>query len=202
MASKVKYYKLGDESDYEVISYDNKTVEINNVREKEKQEDEYSKTVSEGLKSVLDKDIEDLSKKLESINKKIVTTLATNNVLYDENLSNDVALIDDNLVKVENIISKVIIEKESMKIGIFSSKKNEKREKQRSLNEAIDFLTRCQNDIIALRDEYNKLVERKEQVKDIDKKEEKDTSASLEQTINFYLNQKWRKQDLHSKVKT
>ncbi len=190
MASKVKYYKLGDESDYEVISYDNKTVEINNVREKEKQEDEYSKTVSEGLKSVLDKDIEDLSKKLESINKKIVTTLATNNVLYDENLSNDVALIDDNLVKVENIISKVIIEKESMKIGIFSSKKNEKREKQRSLNEAIDFLTRCQNDIIALRDEYNKLVERKEQVKDIDKKEEKDTSASLEQTINFYLNQK------------
>lgn len=190
MAGKVKYYKLGDESDYEVISYDNKRVEINNVKEKEKQEDEYSKTVTEGLKNVLDKDIEELSNKLEVINKKIITTLATNNITYDEHLVNDITLVNDNLSIVENLISKVIIEKENTKIGIFTTKKNEKREKQQSLNEAVDYLTKCQNDIIALRDEYDKLLERKKQVKDVENKEEKDASASLEQTINFYLNQK------------
>ena len=32
--SKVKDYKLGDESNEEVISYDNKRVEITNLKEK------------------------------------------------------------------------------------------------------------------------------------------------------------------------
>ena len=125
----IKFYKLGDESDNEVITYDNKRIEINNLKEKEKQEDEYSKTVNVGLKNVIDKDMEELSNKLALINKKIITTVSTNNIIYTEKLEDNIENVNELLIQVENLISKVIIEKGKIRIGIFTTKKDEKRER-------------------------------------------------------------------------
>lgn len=162
--ANVKYYNLGEESDYEVINYDNKDIIIKNKSKLKKEDEEYSRTVNFGISNLLKKDMDDLSYKVNLINKKIIKNLALNEIVLEEKLDYNIENINEIITNIENIISGVIIKKNSIKINIFSTRKKEKKEKQESLSSLVEVLTKCQNDLIALKDEYNKLQERKDKV--------------------------------------
>lgn len=184
---KLKFYELGDESNFEVLSYD-KNIEISNIAENKKNDEKYTKTVNIGLKSIIKKDIENLSSKVVIINNKVIKTLALNEIILEEKLDSKIEKIEDIINNMEIIISNVIIEKSKIKIHLFSSNKKEKKEKIASLNSCISFLTRCQSDYIALKDEYNKLLKRLDNIKDIEEEKNKSNEDALERTINFYIN--------------
>ena len=184
---KLKFYELGDESNFEVLSYD-KNIEISNIAENKKNDEKYTKTVNLGLKSIIKKDIENLSSKVVIINNKVIKTLALNEIILEEKLDSKIEKIEDIINNMEIIISNVIIEKSKIKIHLFSSNKKEKKEKIASLNSCISFLTRCESDYIALKDEYNKLLKRLDNIKDIEEEKNKSNEDALERTINFYIN--------------
>lgn len=184
---KLKFYELGDESNFEVLSYD-KNIEISNIAENKKNDEKYTKTVNLGLKSIIKKDIENLSSKVVIINNKVIKTLALNEIMLEEKLDSKIENIENIINSMEVIISNVIIEKSKIKIHIFSSNKKEKKEKIASLNSCISFLTRCESDYIALKDEYNKLLKRLNSIENIEEEKNKSNEDALERTINFYIN--------------
>ncbi len=182
----IKFYNLGDESDYEVFNYGNKTI-INNIADSKKEDEIYDKTVKIGLKSIINKDIESLDSKVKSINKKIMKILKLNDVTSTENLDNEIEKIDDIINSVEIIISNVIIEKDKIKVGFFSTNKKLKREKIASLSALKDYLVKAQTELIAIKDEYNKLIKRKKKVVEESDISKIDIEDPLERTVNFYM---------------
>ncbi len=182
----IKFYNLGDESDYEVFNYGNKTI-INNIADSKKEDEIYDKTVKIGLKSIINKDIESLDSKVKSINKKIMKILKLNDVTSTENLDNEIEKIDDIINSVEIIISNVIIEKDKIKVGFFSTNKKLKREKIGSLSALKDYLVKAQTELIAIKDEYNKLIKRKKKVVEESDISKIDIEDPLERTVNFYM---------------
>lgn len=182
----IKFYNLGDESDYEVFNYGNKTI-INNIADSKKEEEIYDKTVKIGLKSIINKDIESLDSKVKSINKRIMKELKINDFVSMEKLDNEIEKIDDIINSVEIIISNVIIEKDKIKVGIFSTNKKIKREKIASLSILKDSLIKSQTELIAIKDEYNKLIKRKKKVKEESYINKVNIEDPLERTVNFYM---------------
>ena len=182
----IKFYNLGDESDYEVFNYGNKTI-INNIADSKKEEEMYDKTVKIGLKSIINKDIESLDSKVKSINKRIMKELKINDFVSMEKLDNEIEKIDDIINSVEIIISNVIIEKDKIKVGILSTNKKIKREKIASLSILKDSLVKSQTELIAIKDEYNKLIKRKKKVKEESYINKVNIEDPLERTVNFYM---------------
>ncbi len=182
----IKFYNLGDESDCEVFNYGNKTI-INNIADSKKEDEIYDKTVKIGLKSIINKDIESLDSKVKSISKRIMKALKLNDVTSAQNLDNEIEKIDDIINNVEIIISNVIIEKDKIKVGFFSTNKKLKREKIASLSALKDYLVKAQTELITIKDEYNKLIKRKKSVTEETNTNKKNIDNPLERTVNFYM---------------
>lgn len=180
--SKIKFYSLGSEKiDFSKI--------INNEALDSSKPLIASKGFNKALKSVIDKDIDFLSEKTSSIVKEIIKVLTVNN-FNDEEIKGSIENIDDTLNDVEGIISKIIIEKESIKLGLFSTNKKEKKKRYNKLEECVNTLSKYQAELISIKNEYNKLKQRRDVIKDVVFDEEDNEAIQedpLERTINFYM---------------
>ena len=181
--SKIKFYSLGSEK-----------IDFSKIDNKEFLDSSKPVVVSEGfnkaLKNVIDKDIEFLSNKIKKIIKEINKLLIANNLSEDE-INADIKRIDDIVNEVESIISKAIIEKENINLGLFSTNKKEKKQRYKNIEDCISILSKYQTELISIKNEYNKLNQRKDVLKDSvfdEKNEEIVKEDPLERTINFYLN--------------
>lgn len=180
--SKIKFYSLGSEKiDFSKI--------INNKVLDSCKPVVASKGFNKALKSVIEKDISFLSEKATNIISEIIKILTINN-FNNEKLNGDIEKIDDTLNEMETVISKIIIEKENIKLGLFSTNKKEKKKKQKGLEECVNILTKYQSELISIKNEYNKLKRRSEVLKDVVFEEEDSDIIKedpLERTINFYM---------------
>ncbi len=180
--SKIKFYSLGSEKiDFSKIT--------NNEQLDSSKPVIASKGFNKALKSVIDKDIAFLSDKVKSIIMEIQKILVTNGFV-DEMISDKIENIDDIVNEVEVIISKVIIEKESIKFNLFSTNKKQKKQRYKKLEESVEALSRYQTELISIKNEYDKLAQRKMVLKDTifdDDNTETTKEDPLERTINFYM---------------
>lgn len=181
--SKIKFYSLGSEK-----------IDFSNISNWEPLDSSKpviaSKGFNKALKSVIDKDIALLSKKISDIVKEIKKTLVINN-FTNENISDKVEDIDEIVNEVETTISRIIIEKESIKLKLFSTNKKLKKERLKNLSDAIDTLSKYQAELISISNEYNKLTQRKMFLKDDsfdNENSKKKKEDPLERTVNFYMN--------------
>lgn len=177
---------------------DGKKIDIYNIEKGEKldtsKQVKVSKNFNKALKQVITKDINFLSNKVKNIVKDISKRLAMNGTILDVKLSSDVENIDTIINDVETLISDLIIKKDSIKVGLFSSNKKDKKDKIKKLENSINYLSKVQNDIISIKNEYTKLVQRNVDLEglEFEKEEEKQIdcdSDPLERTINFYMTQ-------------
>ena len=180
---------------------DGKKIDIYNIEKGGKldtsKQVKVSKNFNRALKQVIEKDINFLSNKVKNIVKDISKKLAMNGTILDVKLSSDVESIDTIINDVETLISDLIIKKDSIKVGLFSSNKKDKKDKIKKLENSINYLSKVQNDIISIKNEYNKLVQRNLNLEglEFEKEEEKQVecySDPLERTINFYMTQEER----------
>ena len=85
----------------------------------------------------------------------------------------------------------IVVKKGSIKIGLFTSNKKGKKDEIKLLDEKINYISRCQNDIIAIKNEYNKLLKNKDlkglNLEEKEVKNEEKEEDPLERTINFYM---------------
>lgn len=182
--SKIRFYSLGSEK-----------IDFSKINSKEFLDSSKPVVVSEGfnkaLKSVIDKDIEFLSNKVKKIIIEIKKLLVINNI-DNEEIKDDIKVIDDIVNEVESVISTIIIQKENVKLSLFSTNKKEKKKRNKNLEDCINILSKYQTELISIKNEYNKLNQRKEVLKDSVYDETSDDEPSLEdpleRTINFYLN--------------
>lgn len=182
--SKIKFYSI-----------DGKLIDDFRLEKKpldDQKEIKTSKEFNSALKAVTQKDINVLKNKLVDTVKDIKKNLAMNNTFISDDINDDIENIDKTITDVEALISDLIIKKSSIKIGIFSSNKKEKKAKIRGLEASINYLSKAQNDIIFLKNEYNKLIDRSNSISGLqtDEKENKEEFKEdpLERTINFYMN--------------
>ncbi len=180
---------------------DGKKIDIYNIEKGGKldtsKQVKVSKNFNKALKQVITKDINFLSNKVKNIVKDISKRLAMNGTILDVKLSSDVENIDTTINDVETLISDLIIKKDSIKVGLFSSNKKDKKDKIKKLENSINYLSKVQNDIISIKNEYTKLVQRNVDLEglEFEKEEEKQIdcdSDPLERTINFYMTQEER----------
>ena len=143
------------------------------------------------LKKVIRKDINRLSNKLSNITKEIIKESAIAGYVIEDGLDDDIKNIDSLIIKVESIVSDLIVKKGSIKIGLFTSNKKGKKDEIKLLDEKINYISRCQNDIIAIKNEYNKLLKNKDlkclNLEEKEVKNEEKEEDPLERTINFYM---------------
>ncbi|MEG2621066.1 MAG: hypothetical protein RSA10_03160 [Bacilli bacterium] len=164
----------------------------------------YSKDFVEALKTVIDKDLRLLQHKVKSFNKDILKCVAgiitPTSIVLDDNINN----IDKNVDKVEEIISMLIINKGTIKPGLFGKLNKEKKLEVKVLDEKITYLTECQNNLISIKNEFNKMLEKQEKlnnttfsetnvseynhVAEDDKQED-----PFQTTINFYMSENGKK---------
>ena len=141
--SKIKFYSLGSEK-----------IDFSKIDNKEFLDSSKPVVVSEGfnkaLKNVIDKDIEFLSNKIKKIIKEINKLLIANNLSEDE-INADIKRIDDIVNEVESIISKAIIEKENIKLGLFSTNKKEKKQRYKNIEDCISILSKYQTELISIK---------------------------------------------------
>ncbi len=181
--SKIKFYSLGSEK-----------IDLSKIKNNEGLDSSKpvvaSKEFNKALKSVIDKDINFLSGKTSNIVKEIIKLLLINNFI-NEKIRDDIENIDDTINDVEAIISKIIIEKENIKLGIFTTNKKEKKKTQKKLEECINTISKYESELISIKNEYNKLKQRSGVVNDVVLDEtdlKKVKEGPLERTINFYVN--------------
>lgn len=141
------------------------------------------------LNKVIDKDINFLSNKIKEIVNSIEKYLAVRGFIIK---FGDISLdkIDSIINFIETKISELIIQKGNNKIGIFTSRKSEKRNKNIKIDECIDYLSKCMTDLISMQNEYNKLSKKKTNVTYDEKTDDKQDDDALERTISFYMNKK------------
>lgn len=180
---KIKFYSL-----------DGKTVDVYTVKKNDiiesSKDTKTNKNFNVALRKVIKKDIDSLSNKIKTMIKDITKKLATNGTILSSKLESNIKKIDVIITDVETLISNLIIEKNSIKIGFLSSNKKAKKEKIKKLENSINYLSKCQNDIISIKNEYDKLIKRDADLESFvfesedSKIEETDP---LERTINFYM---------------
>ena len=181
---KIKFYSL-----------DGKTVDVFNVKKNDiidfDKDIKTNKNFNDALKKVLKKDMKLLANKVINIVNEITKKLAINGTILNDKLESDISKIDLIISDLENIISNLIIEKNNIKIRFFSSNKKEKKEKIKKLENSIEYISKSLNDIISIKDEYNKLDKRNKDLEDLVfedvKNDEEDETDPLERTINFYM---------------
>lgn len=187
---KIKFYSL-----------DGKTVDVFSVKKNDIMEFDKdiktNKNFNDALKKVLKKDMDLLSNKISNIISEIIKKLAINGTILNDKLEKDINKIDLIVNDLENLISNLIIEKNSIKIRFFSSNKKEKKEKIKKLENSIENVSKSLNDIISIKDEYNKLCKRNNDLENLvfeeDKNHEENKTDPLERTINFYMSKNDKK---------
>ena len=182
---KIRFYSI-DGSKIEDLKVDSEN-KIN-----EEKEFKTSSGFNKALKIVIEKDINTLMNKLSRTIKDITKHLVVLSEGKDTiNLSDKIEDIDKTITDIDAIISDLIIKKNSIKVGIFSSNKKEKKSNIRKIEDAINFVSKSQNDISSLKDEYNKLIKRNDGLTGFeyeeDEKKEDPPVDPLERTINFYM---------------
>lgn len=179
--SKIKFYSFGSEK----IDFS----KIDNMLDLDTSKPVLvSKGFNKALRSVIEKDINFLSRKINDIVTNITKALSANNISPGK-MDSDIKNIDLLINEIESLISYVIIEKENIKVSIFSSNKKDKKKKTKDLEELLSLLSKYETELIAIKNEYNKLSERKNVIKIVENDVQEDSSDDpLERTINFYLN--------------
>lgn len=151
-----------------------------------------SKDFNDALRTVIKKDIDALSDRLEVKLSDITKRLALNGTILNKPLNGKIEEIDEVIKEIETLISNLIIEKNNIKVGVFTTNKKQLKDKIKKLDDSVEFLAKSQNDIISIKDEYNKLVKRslslKSETFDTNTKDDKIKEDPLERTINFYMN--------------
>lgn len=178
-------------------SMDGKAVDTFNISKEDivdsKKDIKISKDFSNALKTVIQKDIDRLSNKLVKTIKEINKHSIICEEKLDTNLDSKIENIDNIISEVEELLSRLIIRKNGIKIWFLSPHKKEKKAKIKTIQSAVDYISKCQNNIISIKNEYNKLVARNKNIANIDFEEElsktmKDEKEDpLERTINFYM---------------
>ena len=113
--------------------------------------------------------------------------------MINDRLKGGIKDIDKIIEEIEVLSSELIIERNSIKTGFFSSRKKAKKERQSDLDNSVEYLSKMQNKIIAIKNEYDKLKERNKTLESfIFEKEEslKEETDPLARTINFYMKKK------------
>ncbi|MEE0699709.1 MAG: hypothetical protein U0M66_03905 [Bacilli bacterium] len=186
---KIKFYSMGSEHlDLTRISSDGKLDPSKPIKA--------SKNFNAALRSVIQKDIDFLSKKIDNLVKEMTKRLAFNGTVLEMGLESNVESVDSLINEVETLISNLIIEKNSIKIGIFTSNKKKLRERISKLEDSVEFLSKYQGELIAIKNEYNKLVNRNLSISNegLEAEVEADLPSEdpLERTINFYMKKQER----------
>lgn len=187
--SKIKFYSFGSEKiDLSKILDGNTLDETKPIRP--------SRQFNEALNSVIKKDISVLDDKIASMLKDITKRLAFNGITMESNLSGNIEDIESLINKVEELVSNLIVQKENIKIGLFTSNKKLLKEKIKKLENSIEFLSKYQTEFISMKNEYNKLTTRNTIIEGAmlseDNEDEIEKEDPIERTINFYMNkQEW-----------
>lgn len=150
---------------------------------------------NEALNTVIKKDINALDDKINSLINDITKRLAINGTILEVSLTGNVKTINELINKVEELLSNLIIKKENIKVGIFSTNKKQLKDKIKKLENSIDFISKCQKEFIMVKNEYNKIEERNKLVEcALLEPDSEDVIAEdpIERTINFYMNKQER----------
>ena len=149
---------------------------------------------NEALKNVVGKDINNLNEKISKMMTEVVKRLSVAGTTVNEQFEYDAKNIDMLIDFVETHISDLIIEKGSIKISFFTSNKKEKKIKIKTLEDVINYLTKCQDELIIIKKEYEKLAKRKVENVEFssDLKNDLPEEDPLERTINFYMKKQER----------
>ena len=152
-----------------------------------------SKKFNEALNSVIKKDIDILNDKIKNIINDIIKRLIVLGISVDFKNLDNIENINNLINKMDELTSELIIKKENIKVGLFTSNKRSLKEKIKQFDDNIRFLSRYQTEFISMKNEYNKLSERNKIVEgtillEENESEEIKREDPLERTINFYMN--------------
>ncbi len=152
-----------------------------------------SKEFNDALAFVIKKDINNLSINLKNIISDITKVFVKNGVIFSSPISTELDDVDLIINDIEEKMSDLIIKRNNIKIGLFSSKKREKRKNIENLEETLNYISKAQNDIIGIKNEYNKLKGRigNIEVPTFYNEESHEEEDPLERTINFYMNKEF-----------
>lgn len=189
--SEIKFYSLGSKRlDLSKIGLKSEEIDLSKpVRT--------SKKFNEALNAVTRKDINVLNKKAKSIQSEITKRLAVAGTILKEKLDFEIKDIESLISRVDEITSNLIITKGNGRVGLFSSNKKLKKDNLKKMDECIEYLSKCQKELISMKNEYNKLMSRSTLIEDVlinDSNslsaDEEDTTEEdpMERTINFYMN--------------
>lgn len=189
--SEIKFYSLGSKRlDLSKIGLKSEEIDLSKpVRT--------SKKFNEALNAVTRKDINVLNKKAKSIQSEITKRLAVVGTILKEKLDFEIKDIESLISRVDEITSNLIITKGNGRVGLFSSNKKLKKDNLKKMDECIEYLSKCQKELISMKNEYNKLMSRSTLIEDVlinDSNslsaDEEDTTEEdpMERTINFYMN--------------
>lgn len=180
---KIRFYNMDGEEISELQLKSNYNLDIKEIKT--------SSDFNKALKIVINKDIKALSFKLTNIIKEISKRLVIINMESQNKLDDNIKNIDNIINGVEEIISDLIIKKNNIKVGFFSSDKKGKKNQIKMLEDGVSYLEKSLNDIISIKDEYNKLINRDKNIIGLDFEEdilsEETVTDPLERTINFYM---------------
>lgn len=185
---KIKFYSLGSQKlDLSKLDCNNDINLSKPVRTSQK--------FNEALNAVTKKDINALNKKAKNIQEEITKRLAVSGTILKEKLDFDIKDIGSLISSVEKITADLIITKGNGRVGLFSSNKKIKKDNLKKMDDCIEYLSRCQKELISMKNEYNKLMSRNTFIEDIlmidgdnVNTDEEDKEDPMERTINFYMN--------------
>lgn len=187
--SKIKFYSLGSEK-LDLSKF------INDKNSNLPKTVIPSKKFTEALNKVTKKDIGTLNRKMQNIISEITKRLVLCNINLSEMLEFEIKDIESLIVKVEEIMSNLIISKEKNKVGLFSSNKKLKKNNLKNIEDCISYISKCQVELLSMKNEYNKLISRnlftesilvnESDIKD-DTEDEKENEDPIERTISFYM---------------
>lgn len=187
--SKIKFYSLGSEK-LDLSKF------INDKNSNLPKTVIPSKKFTEALNKVTKKDINVLNRKVQNIISEITKRLVLCNINLNEKLEFEIKDIESLIVKVEEIMSNLIISKEKNKVRLFSSNKKLKKNNLKNIDECILYISKCQVELISMKNEYNKLISRNlftesillndNDLKD-DIEDEIENEDPIERTISFYM---------------
>lgn len=179
---KIKFYSLGSEK-----------LDLFNI--KKELEIDTSKVIlaapgfNNAMQKVIKKDIKSLNTKLEKLIKEINEISLKKEFNIKINPCFDMDNVSEIIEIVEKEIKSLIIENKKNKTGVLSLNKSKKKLRKESIDELIEYLTKCSATLVTMESEYKKLILRKSKFTPEEKNsviEEKEDP--LERTINFYIN--------------
>lgn len=151
-----------------------------------KDSDNYDKA----LKAVINNDISLVENKLKNIvydaNKLLKNNDININILSESSIDN----IDEIISEFQKTIDNLNIIKEQRRRKVFAFSRKTKKKEYTDLVECVNSFLKYKNDIISIKNEYNKLKKRDQQVVINSTNKKSNYEDPLERTIKFYMNMK------------